>query len=245
MKKSIQWVRSVIYLGVIYFNLMVVGIVFLPWALVSRSGAFAAAHTWCRSTMWLAGWMVGIKTEVRGTPPTGEVLVAAKHQSFLDIIMIYASLPRGKFIMKKELIYTPVIGIYGLRMGCVPVDRGKRGAAIKKMVAQVVAGIGNPGQLIIFAQGTRVPPTEKLPYKIGAGILYKELKQDCVPVAVNVGAFWPAHGIMRTPGTAVIEFLPTIPAGKSLSDFMEELENVVETRSEELLVESGYYDRQK
>jgi 1-acyl-sn-glycerol-3-phosphate acyltransferase len=39
--------------------------------------------------------------------------------------------------------------------------------------------------------------------------------------------------------------LPTIPAGKSLSDFMEELENVVETRSEELLVESGYYDRQK
>jgi 1-acyl-sn-glycerol-3-phosphate acyltransferase len=31
---------------------------------------------------------------VRGTPPTGEVVVAAKHQSFFDIILIYSAMPR-------------------------------------------------------------------------------------------------------------------------------------------------------
>ncbi len=45
--------------------------------------------------------MVGLRTEVRGTPPTDEVLIAAKHQSFLDVLMIFGAVPAGKFIMKR------------------------------------------------------------------------------------------------------------------------------------------------
>ena len=77
--------------------------------------------------------MIGLKVEVRGTPPVDEVMIAAKHQSFFDIIVIYHAIPRGKFIMKRELIYAPLLGWYALRAGCIPVDRGKRGQAINKM----------------------------------------------------------------------------------------------------------------
>jgi len=184
--------------------------------------------------------MVGIRTEVRGTPPTNEVVIASKHQSFLDIILIFKSIPAGKFIMKRELMYAPIIGQYALKLGCVPVDRGKRSQAIKKMVEDVEKGRLAAGQLIIYPQGTRIAPGVKAPYKVGTGILYQELGQPCVPVATNVGLFWPKRGIYRKPGLAVVEFLPPIMPGKSKAEFMAELEEVIETASDKLMKEAGF-----
>ena len=240
MSHAVQWVRSLIFVVNIYAMMGIMGIVFFPWAVVSRRGALTACHTWCRWVRWCARWMVGLETEVRGTPPTDEVLIAAKHQSFLDIILIFGAVPSGKFIMKRELMWAPVIGQYGLKIGCVPVDRGKRSQAIKKMVADVARGRQQPGQLIIYPQGTRIAPGVKAPYKVGTGVLYEELGQDCVPVAANVGLFWPRKGIMRKPGTAVVEFLPRIESGQTRGAFMERLEREVETASDRLMREAGF-----
>jgi len=240
MSAAVQWLRSLVFVGQIYLMMAVMGIVFLPWALVSRHGALAACHMWCRWVRWTARWMVGLRTEVRGTPPTDEVVIAAKHQSFLDIILIFGAVPAGKFIMKRELMWAPVIGQYGLKIGCVPVDRGKRSQAIKQMVADVARGRQDPGQLIIYPQGTRIAPGVKAPYKVGTGVLYDELGQDCVPVATNVGVFWPRKGILRKPGLAVVEFLPRIEAGMVRGAFMEALEQEVETASDRLMREAGF-----
>jgi len=240
MKYGLQWVRSLVFVVQMYAMMPVLGIVFFPWAVVSRNGALAACKAYCKWVCWTAGWMVGLRTEVRGTPPVDEVLIAAKHQSFLDIIMIFSSVPAGKFIMKRELMWAPVIGQYALKIGCVPVDRGKRSQAIKKMVTDVAKGAQKPGQLIIYPQGTRIAPGVKAPYKVGSGVLYSELGQDCVPVATNVGVFWPRKGIYRKPGLAVVEFLPRIAAGKSKVEFMAQLEAEVETASNDLMREAGF-----
>ena len=136
------------------------------------------------------------------------------------------------------LVYAPILGWYALRVGCVPVDRGKRGQAIKQMTARVKAGTEAAGQLIIYPQGTRVAPGVKMPYKIGTAVLYQELAQDCVPVATNVGMFWPRHSLFRKPGLAVVEFLPPIPAGMPPRDFLAELEAVVEATSDKLADEA-------
>ncbi|MDF1669692.1 MAG: lysophospholipid acyltransferase family protein [Roseovarius sp.] len=237
---AIQWVRSLIFVGQMYFMMLVLGLIFFPWAVFSRKGALTACQTYCRWVCWTAGWMVGLKTEVRGTPPTDEVMIAAKHQSFLDIIMIFGAVPAGKFIMKRELLYAPVLGQYGLRIGCIPVDRGKRSQAVKKMVADVARGTAHAGQLIIYPQGTRIAPGVKAPYKVGTSVLYTELGQDCVPVSTNVGVFWPRHGIYRKPGLAVVEFLPRIKAGLPKEEFMARLEGEVETASNQLMRDAGF-----
>jgi 1-acyl-sn-glycerol-3-phosphate acyltransferase len=59
-------------------------------------------------------------------------------------------------------------------------------------------------------------------------------------VAVNVGVFWPKSAIMRQPGTAVIEFLPRIPAGLDIRTFLERLEAEVEPASDALMAEAGF-----
>jgi 1-acyl-sn-glycerol-3-phosphate acyltransferase len=239
MMKPIQWLLSLIFIVQMYLAMAVLAVVYLPYALISRDGAESACHAFCNWTRFSLRLLCGLKTEVRGEIPTGQVLIAPKHQSFLDIIMIYGALPRGKFIMKSILRFAPFLGWYALRIGCVPVDRGKRGAAITKMLADVRSGQSRPGQLIIYPQGTRVAPGEKRPYKIGTAALYSQLQQPCVPVGANVGLFWPKRGILRHRGTAVVEFLAEIPPGLSNAEFMAELESRVEASSNALQSEAG------
>ncbi len=240
MSYAVQWLRSLVFVVLMYVMMLVIGIVFFPWAVFSRRGALAACKTFCRWVRWSARWMVGLRTEVRGPVPEGEMMIAAKHQSFLDIILIFGAVPAGKFIMKRELMYAPILGQYALRIGCVPVDRGKRSQAIKKMVADVARGAQSPGQLIIYSQGTRIAPGVRAPYKVGTSVLYQQLGQDCVPAATNVGVFWPRRGIYRKPGLAVVEFLPTIPAGLGKEAFMARLECEVEAASDALMRKAGF-----
>ncbi|MCR9275248.1 MULTISPECIES: lysophospholipid acyltransferase family protein [Mameliella] len=235
-----RWVMSFLFVIQMYAMMAIMGIVFLPWALVSRHGARTACRTYCRWVRLTARLMVGLRTEVRGEVPQGEVLIASKHQSFLDIILIFGAVPAGKFIMKRELMWAPVIGQYALRIGCVPVERGKRGQAIARMVKDVARGAAVPGQLIIYPQGTRIAPGVKAPFKVGTAILYEQTGQPCVPAATNVGLFWPRKGIYRKPGLAVVEFLPVIQPGLEKYAFLERLETEVETASNALMKEAGF-----
>lgn len=235
-----QWVRSILFIVQATVMMPVIGLLFAPWAMFSLNGAYAACKGYSRWCFWTAGWMIGLRCEVRGTVPQGEVLVAAKHQSFLDIMMIFTALPRAKFIMKKEILYTPVIGQYAKRMNMVAVDRGKRGKAITKMLDDVKSGRIEGGQLIIYSQGTRVAPGVSAPYKAGTAALYEQMNHACVPVATNAGYFWPRRGLFRRPGCAVVEFLEPIEPGLTKEAFMQTLETTVEAASHKLLVDAGW-----
>ena len=239
MRYAIQWLRSLIFVSQMYLALFVLAVAFAPLALVWKGASFYWMKRFCHWSRFTARHIIGLETEVRGDVPTGAVLVASKHQSFLDSITLLSVLDAPRFIMKKELTWIPILGWHGLNMGCIPVDRGKRGKAISKLMADVKAGQAKPGQLIIYPQGTRVAPGADLPYKMGTALLYGQLGQDCVPVATNVGVFWPRKGIYRKPGTAVIEFLPVIKPGLSNAAFMAELETRIETASTKLMHEAG------
>ncbi len=236
----VQYFMSLVFITQMYLMMALMAVFFTPLAFFSRKWTFRAVHTYCGWVRWSADLMVGLRSEIRGEVPQGEVLVASKHQSFFDIIMIVHATPEPKFIMKKEIIWTPIVGFYAKRMGCVSVDRGKRGVAIKKMVSEVKSGAQQPGQLIIFPQGTRVAAGASKPYKIGTGVLYKETGQTCVPAATNVGVFWPRHGILRKPGLAVVEFLPPIAPGLTVDAFTVALEKSVESGSNRLMEEAGF-----
>jgi len=240
MGYAFQWLRSVLFTIQIYAVMALLGIVFAPYALFSKNGARMACKSFCRWVFWTAPWMIGLRCEIRGPVPKGEVMVAAKHQSFLDILMIFNAVPQAKFIMKRELLWTPVIGLYAKRLGCIPVNRGKRGTAIAQMVRDVAAEFQEPGQLIIYPQGTRVAPGTHKPYKVGSAVLYEELKQPCVPAATNAGVFWPRSGVLRKPGLAVVEFLEPIKAGVERKAFMARLEQEIEGKTAILLREAGF-----
>ncbi len=239
MRNAVQWLRSLAFITQMYIALPIIGFGLLPLAVINRQNSYWIIRLYCNWVRWTASWMVGLRSEIRGEVPDEACIIASKHQSFFDILLLSSAVPRIKFIMKSELRWAPVINLYAYWTRTIPVNRGKRGAAIKQMVAAVKAGADEPSQLIIFPQGTRAAIGVKKPYKIGIGVLYKETGLPVVPAATNVGAFWPRHGIMRKPGLAVLEFLPPIAPGLEMDRFMEVLEQEIETASDRLAVEAG------
>ena len=240
LNRPVQLILSVIFIVQMYLAMGVFALIWTIPALLSRELASRAVNAYCTWVRRSAALIVGLKSEVRGPVPMGEVLIAAKHQSFFDIIIIASAVPRPKFVMKRELIYAPILGQFALRIGCIPVDRGGRGQAIAKMKADVTRGTALPGQLVIYPQGTRVAPGDMKPYKVGAGLLYSQLEQPCVPTATNVGVFWPKRGLLRHPGLAVVEFLTPIAPGLPVADFMARVEAEVEAASNRLMREAGF-----
>jgi len=240
MGYAIQWLRSLIFSIQMYLMMPLMGLVFVPFALFNRQAVYMFIKTYSRYCRWSLAWITGLKTEVRGEVPTDACMIASKHQSFLDVILIISVAWQPRVIIKRELHYLPVFRFFGSRMGNVPVNRGTRGKAIEKMKADVESGKNLPGQLLIYPQGTRIAPGVKAPYKIGTGLLYEQTGMDCVPAATNVGVFWPKRGVYRKQGVAVLEFLPRIAAGKPREEFMAELEQVVEDASDKLMVEAGF-----
>ena len=233
----IQWIRSLIFALQMYLAMTVIAFFGAPISLLRTDYAYLVVRFFCNYVTWSASWIIGLKTEIRGEPPSGEMLIAAKHQSFLDVIMIVSKTPKPKFIMKSSLTFMPIIGFYARRIGCIPVKRGKRSEAIKTMLTAVQDGNATPGQLIIYPQGTRVAPGDKVPYKVGAAALYEELGQPCMPVACNVGLFWGRLGIFKKPGKATIEFLPPIMPGLDRETFLSKLEETIEKGSNDLMAE--------
>ena len=70
---TLQWLRSLVFNVCMYLAMAVLAIVYLPYALVSREGAYAACHTYCRWVIWsekpAPEWEHGLRCAER-PPPT-------------------------------------------------------------------------------------------------------------------------------------------------------------------------------
>ena len=234
-----QMIRSIIFLIYTYGGMAIIGILCAIPALRSKDAAYKAMKFYCRYVFWGAKHLVGITFEVRGDVPTDHVVVASKHQSFLDVMIHAYYLPRFTFVMKEELKWAPFLGFYAMRIGVAPVKRGKGG----KSVEQMMSGISKNtefNQLVIYPQGTRVPPGVKKPYKIGAGVIAQRTGRPVVLAATNVGLFWPKKGIMKYPGHAVVQYYERAPEGLEPEPFMNHLEKRIEEETAKLLKEAGF-----
>lgn len=233
------WLRSILFNIWMYGLMAVLGLLFMPLAAWSRAGAYFAIGVYLKLVFAGLRRLCGLTVETRGPIPTGDVLIAAKHQSFLDIFIMIRALPAAKFVMKRSLIWTPIVGFYALRIGASPVTRGKGWASVNEMMEEVGRRRDLAGQLVIFPQGTRVPPGVEAPYKPGSHLIYRTYDLPCVPAALNTGVFWPRRGVLRRPGVAVVEFLEPLPRGLDPRQFVEELEARIEPASEALLAEAA------
>ncbi len=228
-----QWPRSAILVFLVYLLMAVMGVIGAPVVLWSRAWTRGWMKLYARSAIVLTRWLCGLRVEWRGPVPSGAVVVASKHQSFLDVLMMFAALPEPHFVMKRELVWAPVLGLYALRVGCIWIKREKRGEG-KTMLRRLENRHRGSGQIVIYPQGTRVPPGTFMPYRSGAAMAYKNFGLPMVLAATNVGWFWPKRGIRRRPGTAVLEFLETLPPGLPRGQLMRRMEVAIETASNRL-----------
>jgi 1-acyl-sn-glycerol-3-phosphate acyltransferase len=230
-------IRRLAFAAWLYLSILIAGILLMPFLPFSRRFMNRLLPIWGATEVWGFKAIMGVRVELRGLEhrPTGAALVAGKHQSMLDTLYPFAFLDDVCFVMKRELIETPIIGWYAKKGGMIAVDREAHASALKQMVRDARDRMSDARAILIFPEGTRTAPGAEPDYKPGVAALYRDLGLPCHLLATNSGQCWPAHGLGYKPGHVVYEFLPPIPAGLKRAEFMAEMESRLETASKALL----------
>ncbi len=231
--------RSVLFLIWFYGTSVPMALLYILLLPMPRRALMEAIKFWGRLHNCALRVICGVKVEVRGLQhlPRGPALIAAKHQSMFDFIGPFAFLPDACVVLKQELLRIPVFGWLVLKTRMIPIDRSGRASALKGMVRAARERLSEARQVLIFPEGTRMPPGAPPDYKPGVAALYRELGLPCTPMATNSGVHWLNKGVWYPPGTIVFELLEPIPAGLKRAEFMRELQDRIETASTRLLAE--------
>ncbi len=228
--------RSLVFNLLFYLNLVVLMILGLPAMLAGRHGVFFMARLWGSTSVWLLKTICNLRIEYRGLEniPNGGYIIAAKHQSFLETFALLKYSPDFAIILKRQLIFIPIFGLYLVVSKQISIDRARGHSALSQIIAQAGDVLRSGRQVFIYPEGTRRPPGAKPAYKFGVAALYAQTQAPCLPVAVNTGLFWGRRGFMRRPGVAVIEYLPPIGPGLERNQFAAVLETAIETACDRL-----------
>ena len=219
--------------------------------LYASAAAFAALVPGRGATSWIIRRYVkrmvqamrlfaGIRVEARGHDrlPSGAFIIASKHQSWGDGFATYDQFDDLAFVTGDHLEKFPLLGTVLRKLGAIVVNNcGGREAreALKHRSADAHAA---GRRILIYPEGNLARVGEKFRYRSGVWHMYRDFNMPVVPLATNLGLFWPQEAFRKTPGTATLEFLDPIPTGLGKEEFLARLEAAVEDRTAELIAEA-------
>ena len=140
------------------------------------------------------------------------MLIAVKHQSMYETIEIVRLANTPVIVLKRELTRIPLFGWMTRRYGVIPVDRGAGAKALRELIVLGRAAVADQRQVIIYPEGTRVPPGRTPPLRPGFAGLYRALGMPVIPVAVDSGRLW-GRGLVKRSGTVRFLIGQPIEAG--------------------------------
>jgi 1-acyl-sn-glycerol-3-phosphate acyltransferase len=208
---------------------------------VSGDAARAKIARWCRWVQWWVQIGLGAKIEKRGREniPVGAYVIAPKHQSELDVAVIFGEHSNCGAVVMKELADLPFLGklISKLDLIAVSVEGGPQG--LTEMIregAKRVAAQGRP--ILIYPEGELMSLGARERYKSGVFNIYDSAQIPVVPVAQSLGAIWPKREWGKKPKhSGAIHYLAPIMPGLDRETFMARLEDMIENGSMALIRE--------
>ena len=229
--------RAVLF-NIAFFGLTaLVSLGALPLLAAPRQGIMAVARFWARASVTLLRVIVGVRVELHGMEriPPGPVVIAAKHQSAFDTIVWLTLLPDTAYVLKKELLSIPFYGWHLRKSGMIPVDRAGGGGALRSMLRSAQAALAEGRQVVIFPEGTRTAPGQRVPYQPGVVAIAGLGLAPVIPVATDSGRVWARRALLKRPGVIRISVLPPLPPGLPRAKLLAELEAAIETETDRLL----------
>lgn len=181
-------------------------------SLFGLSYALRVVMAWTETHRWLADRLLGIRSQVEGSMPAGPHLVAVKHQSMFETLEMARLAHAPIIVIKRELADIPFFGWMTRRYGIIAVDRRAGAKALRDLVARGREAVDSGRSVLIFPEGTRLPPGEMPPLQSGFAGLYRALGLPVVPVAMDSGRLF-GRSLPRHSGTVTFRIGETIPPG--------------------------------
>ncbi|MEN2506813.1 lysophospholipid acyltransferase family protein [Stutzerimonas stutzeri] len=171
-------------------------------------------QTWCRSAVWLAKTIVGLRYEVSGQEniPDRPCVILAKHQSTWETFFLSAYFEPLSQVLKRELLRVPFFGWAIMLLKPIAIDRDNPKAALRQVAKQGQERLGQGAWVLIFPEGTRMPVGQPGKFSRSGAALAVNADLPVLPIAHNAGMFWPKSGWGKRPGTIRVVIGPAMRA---------------------------------
>ena len=194
-------------------------VLFIAWLTGRRAQVVYPWALW-GARLWLR--LSGMTVVARGhehLEPDRPYIFIANHRSYLDTATLFAYTGRRiGLLAKKELLKVPILG-YGMGyVNILAIDRSNRKRALET-VGAATARIRSGVSYGVFAEGTRAPPGQLLPFKKGAFYMARDAGVPVVPVAIKHTDRLMGKGTgAAQPGTIEMVILPPLDTSRVRTD---------------------------
>ena len=192
---------------------------------------FGIARIWARLQFWLLEKVCGLSFTVEGREriPAGNHIVMSNHTSAWETIAQFLIFPPQVWVLKRELLWIPLIG-WGLKLlRPISINRGAGHRAVNQVIEQGKERLADGLWIIIFPEGTRVVAGETRKYGVSGALLATETGKFVVPLSHNAADFWVRRGLLKKAGIIrVVIGEPIAPAGKDARELNDEVRRSIE-----------------
>jgi len=213
----------------VYAIFFVVACLLLPFR-----GRFELARVWARVILAMLRWTCRLDHRVEGAErlPAGNHIALMKHSSSWETVAQTLLVPPHVWLLKRELLWIPFVG-WGIRqLRAIGVDRGGGQLALRAVIEQARARLAEGEWIMIFPEGTRMPPGTTRKYGISGALLASQTGALIVPVAHDAGYYWPRRSLWKRPGTIRVVIGPPIQAaGRDPREINAEAQAWIEAHS--------------
>ncbi|MCW5575521.1 MAG: 1-acyl-sn-glycerol-3-phosphate acyltransferase [Burkholderiales bacterium] len=192
---------------------------------------------WTRCIVWSARAVCGIRYRVigAGNIPREPCIILSKHQSAWETLAFQLIFPPQVWVLKKELLRVPFFG-WGLAMlSPIAIDRSLRREALQQLIEQGRQRLDAGFSIVIFPEGTRIPPGSRGKYRPGGARLAVQTGTPVLPVAHNAGRCWGRNAFLKHPGLITVSIGPLMhPEGSDAETLSARVEQWIEDEMPQL-----------
>ncbi len=229
--------RSMLFTMILFASVVPYSLVVIGARIIGAASAYRATAAWARAMVWLCRAICGLGYTVEGEQhvPAQNSVVLIKHSSTYETLVQLLLFPRQCWVLKRELMWAPFLGWGLAALQPIAIRRKAGRAAVDQVVEQGVERLAKGLWVMVFPEGTRMPPGETRRYGISGTLLAQASGRLLVPVAHNAGDFWPRRGWRKKSGTVRFCIGPPIdPAGRDPRQVNAEVQQWVEGKVSEL-----------
>ena len=228
----IALIRSTLFLFLAVLITAPAGLLVTLSAVLPMRFRFGIIAIWRAGFMALCDQVLGLRYQVIGREniPATPSVVLSKHQSAWETIGLQAIFPPLVFVLKRSLLMIPFLGWAFAAVKMISIDRKAGTNALKQVEKQGCERLRAGYWVVIFPEGTRIPPGETRRFKTGGALLAVSAGVAVVPVAHNAGEFWAKNAFVKKPGLITVSIGPAIDTkGKSPEEVNARAEQWIET----------------
>lgn len=209
----LNYLRSVLfYVGYFVATVLTAILCMIIFWFIPLKKRFVVYSLWCRFVLFWLRIVCGVRYRIEGLEniPQHPVVVLSTHQSAWETIYLYYAASPVCPILKKELLSIPFWGWAMRLQKPIAIDRSKPREAGRTLLVEGKKRLEEGLSVVIFPEGSRSPAGVVKPFSRGGAKLAVTAGIPVLPVIHNAGDCWPAHTILKKPGTIHVRFGPLL-----------------------------------